>query len=84
VENTSFCVFSMFETSVTSVEDDEHSGCQSTSKTGENMGQVKDFVLKIRIINICKTANVGNFIWISFEHFERQFELASDCCQICA
>lgn len=44
----------MFETSVTSVEDAEHSGCQSTSKTGENVDQVKYFVLKIRIMNICK------------------------------
>ena len=50
----SFCVFFMFETSVTSVEDAERSGCQSTSKTGGNMDKVKDFILKIRIINICK------------------------------
>ena len=44
----------MFETSVTSVEDAERSGCQSTSKTGENMDKVKDFILKIRIMNVCK------------------------------
>jgi hypothetical protein len=44
----------VFETSVTSVEDVERSGCQSTSKTSENMAQVKDFVLKNRIMNICK------------------------------
>jgi hypothetical protein len=44
----------MFETSVTSVEDAERSGCQSTSKTAGNMDKVKDFILKIRIINICK------------------------------
>jgi hypothetical protein len=43
-----------FETSLTSVEDAVHSGCQSTSKTGENMDQVKDFFLKIRIMNIDK------------------------------
>jgi hypothetical protein len=60
----------MFETSVTTVEVAEHSGCQSTSKSGENMDQVKDFVLKIRIMNICTIANIGNFIWISIEHFE--------------
>jgi len=44
----------VFKTSVTPVEDAEHSGCQSTSKTGENMDQVKDFVLKNRIMSICK------------------------------
>jgi hypothetical protein len=75
---------SKFKTSVTSVEDAEHSGCPSTSKRGENVDQVKEFVLKIRIINICKVANVGKFIWISFEHFERQSEHASDCHQMCA
>jgi hypothetical protein len=52
--NTSVCVFSMFENSVTSVEVAVPSGCQSTSKTGENMDQVKDFFLKIRIMNIFK------------------------------
>ena len=76
--------FSPFKTSVSRVEDAEHSGRQLTSKTGENMDQVKDFVLKIRIMNIITIANVGYFICISFEYFERQSEHASDCCQICA
>jgi hypothetical protein len=40
-----------FETSVASVEDAKHSGCQMTSRTGKNMDQVKDFLLKIRIIS---------------------------------
>ena len=39
--------FSMFKTSVTSVEDAVHSGCQSASKTGENVDQIKDLVLRI-------------------------------------
>jgi hypothetical protein len=46
--------FSTFKTSVSSVEDGEHSGCQLTSKTDENMDQVNDFVLKISIMNISK------------------------------
>jgi hypothetical protein len=76
--------FSKFNTSATSVEDAEHSQCLSTSRTGENVNQVKEFVLKISIINICKVDNVGNFIWIGFEHFERQSEYASDCPKFCA
>jgi hypothetical protein len=50
--------FSTFKTSVSPVEDAEHSGCQLTSKTGENMDQVKDFVLKNSIMNISRQQRV--------------------------
>jgi hypothetical protein len=76
--------FSMLKTSVSCVEDVEPLGSQLTSTTGDNMDQVKDFVLKIRIMNISNTVNVIYFIWISFEYFEIQSEHASDCHQICA
>lgn len=58
------------------VEDAECSGCLLASKIGENVHQVKELVLKKRMIIICEGAKIGNYVWVSSEHFQRQSECA--------
>lgn len=68
MKNTIFKWFSKLKSGVTTVEDVQDMKCTSTSKTDENVNQVKELLFKVRKISILV---VANRLGISFGSVQR-------------